>query len=440
MRAAEPGTPILWKKVPIPADLLATAKHNGQTLRYGGDVRIGDLTGDGQADFVVFRSAAGGMKPCFLGAFTMDGKVLWRAGEGGGQPARPGPVAIHDIDGDGRAEVICFFLDRTTKAPPDSMGNVVIQIRDGATGKVKQQAAPEPFRQCRGKGPNWVHHRIFIANFRGTPTPRDFVVKLGDTMLAFDENLAVLWTYRIKWNDYSRCAAYIPSVGDLDGDGRDEVNGGYFVLDHDGRPRWERPLGRHMDSVAITKWDGGRVRAICSGFGHVVDADGTVILKLGQKAVPHGQEVRVANFAADLPGPEMLIRYNGHTPAVMLVSNAGEIVTRFKLNASPNETGMEAVHWGGRGRPALLYNGGVLWSGTGDGSVPLPGLPRPVGPPKMGWYHCIPADVCGDEREEVVVYNPWDRFIAIYTPAPLDERVFKGYRPGPRQYNARLMD
>ena len=101
---------------------------------------------------------------------------------------------------------------------------------------------------------------------------------------------------------------------------------------------------------------------------------------------------------------------------------------------------MEPVYWNGPHKPALLYNGGRLWSGTGHWSVALPGLPKPVGPPRMGWHHCIAANVCGDEREDLVVYNPWERAIHIYTPAPLDEKAFKAYRPGPRQYNPRLMD
>jgi len=438
--AAPRGTPLLYRRIDVPTPLLARADHKGRTLLYGGDVRIGDLTGNGQPDFVVFRSAEGGMKPCFLAAFALDGTVLWQAGEGGGQPARPGPVAIHDIDGDGVVEVVCFFRDPTTPAPPASMANMLVQIREGATGKVKLQAAPEALRACSGRGPNWCHHRILIANLRGTPTPRDFVVKLGDRLLAFDQNLRLLWSYRIRWNAYGRCSAYIPAVGDIDGDGRDEVTGGYYLLDHDGSPLWEKPLGRHMDSVAIAPWDGGRVRAICSGFGHVVDAAGTAILRLGPEAVPHGQEARVADFVPDLPGPELILRYNGHTPQAMVVGNDGRILRRFRLNPSPNNTGMEAVLWHGPSGPALLYNGGMLWRGTGEPFARLPGLPEPAGPPKMGWYHCIPADVCGDAREEVVVYNPWDRFIAIYSPAPLDPAAFRTYRPRPRQYNVRLMD
>ena len=440
MQAVDFGKPILYRKIQIPRVLLTGSRIGNQELQFGGDLRVGDLSGDGRADLLVYRSAQGGMKPCFIGAFTMDGEVLWQVGEGGEQPARPGPVAIHDIDGDGAAEVICFFIDISRRSTPGSMEDVVVQIRDGSTGAVKRQAAPAEFRRCRGEGPNWVHQRILIANFRGTETPRDFLVKLGDKVMAFDENIEVLWTYRIKWNEYGRCSAYIPAVGDIDGDGRDEVNGGYYLLDHDGTPRWERQLAGHMDSVAIAEWDNGRVRAICSGGGHVMDEHGNIIMKLGEEVVPHGQEVRCADFVPELPGPEMIIRYNGHTPDVMLVSNAGKILKRFRLNDSPNNTGMEAVLWNGPDAPAMLYNGGMLWYGTGQLFAALPDLPEPVGPPKMGWYHCIPADLCGDEREEIVLYNPWDKFVYIYTPSPLDEEAFKGYKAGPRQYNVRLMD
>ena len=67
-------------------------------------------------------------------------------------------------------------------------------------------------------------------------------------------------------------------------------------------------------------------------------------------------------------------------------------------------------------------------------------IPPAAGPPRMGWYHCVSADLCGDAREEVLLYNPWDKFIYVYTPSPFDEAAYAGYRPTPRQYNARLMD
>ena len=427
--------PILLKKIAVPDHLLSDSQYG----TFGGDIRIGDLTGDGEMDFLVYRTVDG-VKPCFIGAFNLKGEVLWQKGKGGEQPARPGPVAVYDIDGDGETEVICFFHDPTVSSPSDSLKDVNVQILDGKTGKVKKSVHPKEFDSLQGSGANWVHQRILIANLRGQPTQRDFIVKLGNTTLAFDSNLNVLWTYTNPWVEYSRCPAYIPCVGDIDGDGKDEVNGGYFMLDDNGTIFWEKQLGRNMDSVAIAEWDNGKLRAFCSGFGHVMDHKGNVVLKLGKKVVPHGQELRVGRFDDSVPGPQMMIRYNGHTPEVMLISQRGKVIRRFRINESPNNTGMETIYWHDPDAPALLYNGGILWRGNGEKFSDLPGLPKAKGDKKQGWYHCIPTDIHGSPTEELLIYNPWDPYLFLYTKTSQKGSVFKKFTAGPRQYNVRLMD
>ena len=433
--SVEVGRPVLAERVAVPDPLL---HPDG----YMGDLRMGDLDGDGAVEFVLYRSVGGGMKPSFLAAFDAEGEVLWQAGKGGEQPARPGAVTVYDLDGDGRDEVVHFFAaeGRTSGVADSCMADVRIQVRDGQTGEVLREAATPALKAACGEGANWVHQRILAADLQGNGRPADFVVKLGTTLLAFDDRLETLWTYDIAWRQYGRHSAYTPAVGDLDGDGRDEVFGGYYLLEGDGRPVWEGEIARHMDSVVIAEWDGGETRAIGSGFGHVLDARGKVVLRLGEADVPHGQEVRVADFLAHEPGPEMMIRQRGHEPDVITVGTDGRVLHRFRLNDSPNHTGMEAVYWDGLDEPALLYNGGVLWRGDGRRFAALPGLPAPVGEERMGWYHAIPADVRGDGREEVVVYNPWDRHVWIYSPAPVRTSAFEGYVAGPRQYNVRLMD
>ena len=445
MTSKKNNQPVLYKKITVPQEFLVREEIEGEIFNYAGDVRIGDLTNDGEVDFLVYRCAENGMKPCFLGAFNMNGEPIWSDGEGGNQPLRPGAVAIHDLDGDGNTEVICLFQEPTENSNPNSMYNVVLQLRDGKTGKIKKQSTCSELRNCRGEGSNWVHQRILIANFRGNSTPRDFVIKLDNTVLAYDQNLKLLWKYI---HPHAR-PAYIPTVGDIDGDGRDEVNGGYFLLNYDGKVLWEKDWAKNMDSVAIDSWDDGNIRAICSGGGYVIDDAGKVIFNLGEETVPHGQEVRVANFLAEYPGNEMIIRYNGHSPEVLVVSShTSKVVCRFSLNSTPNNTGMESVYWFGQDKPALLCNGEMLWRGNGELFAKLPGLPELIKPPfifgypgfNMGWFHCIPVDIYDNECEELIIYNPWDPQIFIYTQKDMEESDHKGYQPGFRQYNCRLMD
>ncbi len=437
----EKGTPILHREIALPPAFLTTTDG----LTYGGDLRLGDLTGDGQADFLVYRAAnsidGGAVQPCFIGAFDQRGKVLWQKGEGGLQPNRPGPVAIFDIDGDGKNEVLTFFVEGDKTVAPQSMANVVVQILNGTTGQVKKQASPLELTSSQGQGPNWVHQRILIANLRGTATPQDFIIKLGKKIIAFDNRLNVLWTYENAWDEYANCPAYVPTLGDMDNDGRDEINGGYYVLSPEGKPLWEKKLGKNMDAVVIDYWDDPKKkRAFCSGFGHVMDEHGNTILSLGENVVPHGQELRVAHYDDSVPGPQMMIRYNGHTTDVLLVGQGGQVIRKFKVNKSPNNTGMDAIYWNGVDRPAHLYNGGMLWDGQGRGEHTFTELPEARGNFRQGWYHCVPADVAGDAREEAVLYNPWDRYVFIYTPAPFRKKAFDKYRPGMRQYNVRLLD
>jgi len=75
--------PILYRRVSIPDDFLVEAEVEGEEIQFGGDIRIGALSGDEQPDFLIFRSADSGMKPCFIGAFTMDAKILWQDGRAG---------------------------------------------------------------------------------------------------------------------------------------------------------------------------------------------------------------------------------------------------------------------------------------------------------------------------------------------------------------------
>jgi hypothetical protein len=429
---------VLLRKISIPEEL---AIHE-EGCRFGGDLRIGDLDNDGSMDFLIYRAAKSwkSTQPSFLAAFTMDGRVLWKMGSGGHQPNRPGPVCIYDIDRDGETEVICMFAPDTNVLEEFSMKNMTFMIIDGKTGRTEKQKSIREVNQCSGKGANWIHQRILIAHLRPTKNPQDFIIKLGQEVFAIDQNLNLLWQYHTQWNEYGRCPAYVPALGDMDGDGRDEINGGYFLLSPEGKPYWERQLGPHMDCVLITEWD-SVPRAFCSGHGFIMGLHGDTVLQLGEKEVPHGQELRVADFIPDSPGREMAIRHKGHNKSIIVAGQDGTVLSRYAINPSPNNTGMTEIFWKGADEPALLYNGGILWKGNGNLFDSLEVLVQPPqGYYRQGWYHCIPADLAGDDGEEIVVYNPWEDKIFIFGRSSQPGIRFKPYVHTARQYNPRIMD
>lgn len=445
----------LYKHVAIPDTFLNETDGNA----WGGDIRIGDLTGNGTVDFLVYKSL-GGIHPCFLGAFTLEGEPIWSIGDKHLEirdadakdthltvlsPDRPGPVAIYDIDANGQAEVICFWID--TDVPEASkwdLSAIRLMILDGATGAIKRSAAPDALRQCdayaEGKRhiPNYVHQRLMIANFSGNAQPQDFVVKVGVNVLAFNHELEQLWQYTDEWFRYPKHSAYIPAVGDFNGDGLDEVNGGNFGIAADGTVLWNRYFGENTDSVLVTEWNGDK-RAILSGGGQVVDAEGNPILSLCFDVVPHGQEIRCGKLLSDVSEDALVIRYNGHHPDLMVVDKNGEIKNRFRVDETPNNTGLEVIRWHGAEDPELIYSPAALYNSAGEKVVTFPELPSPTGG-RMGWYHCFPADVCGDAREEVILYDPYSDAVYIYTPPPFQPDLFGRYQHTERQYNTRLMD
>jgi hypothetical protein len=468
----QPAPAVLQARIHIPESLITEApldndpaKADGKTYRYGGDLRIGDLDDDGTVDFVLAKSL-GGQKNCYLAAFTWDGRILWQWGDKDRRaasadpdndtsfvqpPARPGPLLVIDIDGDDHMEVVSLVInDGVDRTSQWEMSDTAFVILDGASGRVERRHAPEPLRAANAldddgkhQPPNYVHQRLLAADLRGTGAPRDFVIKIGNTVLACDEKLEPLWTYHNRFAVYGRHSSYIPCVGNVDVDPADEVFGGNYLIDDDGSVLWERMMASHNDSVAIADWDGissNGAECIMSGFGQVVDTEGTVLVRLGKEVVPHGQELRVGRFRDDLPGLQMAFRYNGHNPEILYADRAGEVLTRLEIDPTPLNVGMETVRWFGPDAPDLLFSPPALWDGRGRRVVVLPDVPPPSRHARMGWYHCIPADLDGTGTESVVLFDPCTDVIHIYGARPLQRIPPTGYRHTPRQYNVRLMD
>lgn len=136
----------------------------------------GDLDGDGRYELVVSRLSGTRDRPDLLEAYTLTGERLWRIDQGPGSHTQvpgngandPAPAAIsgstaiggfrnddnvtvHDLDSDGRAEVLVHTADGTTFADgatveADSPADQFVSVVDGATGTERtRQPVPDDF-------------------------------------------------------------------------------------------------------------------------------------------------------------------------------------------------------------------------------------------------------------------------------------------------------
>lgn len=233
LQAANPR-PVLWKRIATPA------------FGTGRNVRFGDLNGDGRTDILIGQMRHHGPTDAYsemgcLTALDLDGNILWQNGiPDRWQTTITNDVVfqIHDLDGDGRNEVI-YGRD------------FALVVADGANGVTKYSAPmPATPRDPRGlpaRYPRILGDSLAFADLRGTGAKHDLILKdRYRNLWAFTDKLAPLWSTALNTGHY-------PFPLDVDGDGRDEIAIGYALLNADGTPRWnnEDKISDHADGIAI---------------------------------------------------------------------------------------------------------------------------------------------------------------------------------------------
>ena len=229
LRDANPR-PVVWKKL------------NTEGFGVGRNLRFGDLNGDSQIDLLigqVVHHLPDYSELSCMTAMTFHGRRLWQVGV-------PDPwkdhltndvaFQIHDLDGDGRNEVIYC------------MGFELI-VADGATGQTKYKASTPTTHLPNDRYPRILGDSLFFCDLRGTGHPRDIIVKDRYRQLwALNDRLEIMWQAACNTGHY-------PYAYDVDNDGRDEVAIGYSLFDDDGKVLWslDAQLAEHADGVAIVR-------------------------------------------------------------------------------------------------------------------------------------------------------------------------------------------
>jgi rhamnogalacturonan endolyase len=391
--------PKLWKQFATPG------------FGAGRNVRFGDLDGDGVPEMLIGQNIAR-MGDSFiqlscLTALTLDGRQLWQLGlpnSGNGLLTADTPFQIHDIDGDGRNEVV-FAKD------------FQLHVLDGATGRVRQSAwLPPALLDERKKAYEILNgDSIAFLNFSGHADRREILIKDRYTNFwVFDSSLKRLWQGAGQ-------TGHFPFPSDTDGDGRDELAIGYALWDHKGRRLWSRDqeLKDHADGVAIGNFSDDpsaepRMYAWGSDEGFLMfDIKGNILKHV---RIGHAQTACVGKFLPDRPGLQLMNINFWKNPGIISLFDAdGNLLAQDEPVHSGSP--MLPVNWRGDGQEFVLLSGNPHEGGLIDGQFRRVVMFPDDRHPDLTAYV---ADLTGDPRDEIVLLD--QNRVFIYT----QDRPFTG--------------
>jgi rhamnogalacturonan endolyase len=443
---------------------------DGSTCQYRpNDMSCADLDGDGRYELIVKweptnardNSQNGYTGTTFIDAYTLDGKKLWRIDLGVNirSGAHYSPYLVYDFDGDGKAELICKTADGTVDGQGRVIGDAKADYRDkggrvlngpeyltvfnGETGAAVctiDYPAPRTVRKldrfaADGWGDNYGNRcdrfLACAASLDKKTTSAIFCrgYYTAAYVMAFDfdgKNLKLRWMHKSETPGEGLYGEgnHNLAVGDLDGDGKDEIVYGSAALDDDGTLLYRTGLG-HGDALHL--FASGEDEAL-----YVFDVHES-------KAAEYGMEVRAADgkilwgvHAGFDVGRGLAADVDADNPGYEVWSYAADGLWSLDCKKISDRRPSQnfRIYWDGdlqdelfdrsaidswkNGRLATFWR--INHSSTINGTKSNPNLQ---------------ADILGDWREEVILYNAEN---------PAQINIFSTTIPTPYRVNCLMTD
>ena len=441
------------------------------------DASAGDLDGDGEYEIVLrwepTNSWGGGIGghtgPVLLDAYKQNGTRLWRInlGHNVNASAHITCFVVYDLDGNGKSELACMTSDGSI----DGLGNVIGDAHAdhrGLNGVVL--VGPEYLTIFNGETGAAMTSTLFVPQRHPAtlyPTSKQIADVWGDgygnrvnrflTGVAYvdgqrpslifargyytrsvisawdwrDAALTKRWTFDSDDGTPGNAAyrgqgAHSLSIGDLDGDGRDEISYGACAIDDDGTGLWNSGLG-HGDATHLSDMDPDRP----------------------------GLEFYMPHEDPGAYGPYGTSYHDARTGELIggLSGNGGDVGRGVAFDIDPNHPGFEmwasnsGLVFNSKGNPIHTttrpsYNFGVWWDADFgrelldqnriDKWVPASGnttrILTATGASSANGTKATPAlsaDLFGDWREEVVWRASDNSHLRIYTTTiPATSRLY----------------
>ncbi len=290
-----------YLEVPLQIPLGGTTPSGEAYTYVANDASVGDVDGDGQYEIILKwdptnakdNSQSGYTGNVYVDAYKLDGTRLWRIDLG--RNVRAGahylPFLVYDFNGDGRAEVIM----RTAEATVDGVGTVIgnpnadyrnssgyilsgseyLTMFNGLTGAIIHSTSLRPLRNTVSSWGDSYGNRVdrfqmSVAYLDGVHP--SFVVGRGyagpqsgfsarNEVAAFDvvnNQIVFRWLFAGATNGqnpgFVGQQAHSITVGDVDGDGKDEIITGASAINDNGALLYNTGFG-HGDALHMTDMD-----------------------------------------------------------------------------------------------------------------------------------------------------------------------------------------
>lgn len=278
----------------------------GDTYTYTpNDASIGDVDGDGEYEIILKwdpsnshdNSHDGYTGDVLIDCYKLSGQHLWRINLG--KNIRAGAhytqFMVYDLDGDGKAEVVMRTADGTIDGKGNIIGDAQADYREAGTFDKKRNRTVNQGRIFKGKEyltvfsgltgealktidyipqrgnlKAWGDNRAnrsdrFLACIAYLDGVHPSVVMCRGyytrtVLAAFDwdgKELKEHWVFDSNdpgCEDYAGQGNHNLRVGDVDGDGCDEIIYGSCAIDHNGKGLYSTKMG-HGDAIHLTQFD-----------------------------------------------------------------------------------------------------------------------------------------------------------------------------------------
>lgn len=261
------------------------------------DCSVGDLDGDGQYEIVVHQagrgrdnSQNGATSEPILQAYRLDGRLLWEINLGRNirEGAHYTQFLVYDLDGDGRAEMVCKTADGTVDGTGRVLGDPgadhrsadgriltgpeFLSVFDGQTGEALATVDYVPGRGNVGDWGDAYGNRVdrFLGCVAYLDGERPSVIMCRGyytrAVLAAwnwrEGKLTPVWVFDSDSGPeenraYRGQGDHCLSVADVDDDCKDEIIYGACTIDDDGSGLYSTLLG-HGDALHVSDIDPDR--------------------------------------------------------------------------------------------------------------------------------------------------------------------------------------